>query len=182
MAYLAVDRYGRVYTTSGDRDDGRGFGRYPSPQGQTDVTLGAVYLKAQAKRSQDILRARQDQDELNRRDAVARQQRKARQLMGNWQSAVRTAFMRHPAVNEAALKKAIQMGCNPETSGQMAGKLSANGQTGWNGMTYDQKVIHNEVTGMGYNVTRPADPQLIRNHFMDKQLENALRIKASQRK
>lgn len=178
MGRLAVDHLGRVYEMSSDRADGLGNGKYPSCQSQSDLTLGNAYLKAQADRRVDLLRKQRQnqiitaQDEIN---AVRAKQSKAQAQM---REDAKALIDQHPVVKQNLLKKALQMGCSCDQSNQMAGKLTANGETGWNGMNRDQKIIHHELVGMGYDVSHRSDPTQMRNHQMMKRAENLMRIKA----
>lgn len=178
MGRLAVDSMGRIYEVSSDRADGLGDGKYPECAGQSDTTLGSVYLKAQAKRTNDLLRSKQQQAIMDQQDRMQKmsQRQILKQAMKRDEAIGR--MQNHPAMKDALIKKAVSMGCACEDSPQMAGKLTANGQSGWRGMSRDQKIIHHELTGMGHNVAFLPNPQEIRQHADNKRMMDMLRIKA----
>jgi hypothetical protein len=181
MPMLAIDNKGNFYQTSGDRGDGLGFGSYPTPVGQTDVTLGAAYLKAQAERTRSQLFRAQAQRMQDRNDQVMAGVARDRRQMAARKEAAMASYTQHPVVQEQLLKRAIQMGCDCGAKSKANGnELTANGQFGWRGMSRDQQIIHHELTEgrMGADVSRRADPMEVRQHAINKQVENMMRAGA----
>lgn len=179
MSRLAVDNMGRIYQVNGDRDDGQGSGTYPTCQSQSDTTLGNAYLQAQSKRSADLIRAKKQQEIMNFNDEMAKRAAKLKKRQMIARDNAMGAIQRDPRVKEGLLRKAIQMGCKcDDQSAQMNGRLTANGESGWRGMTRDQQIIHHELTGMGQDVSRRPDAMEVKKRVMSKQAENLMRIKA----
>lgn len=178
MSRLAVDNMGRIYSVNGDRADGLGGGTYPTCESQSDTTLGNAYLRAQARRTTDLLKAKRQNQILSYQDKVA-----AGKLAAQNKAIVAAdnAFgmiQRDPRVKKSLIKRAVQMGCPCDKSEQMGSKMTANGEMGWRGMSRDQKIIHHELVGMGYDVSRKADASQVKQHLMKQQAENLMRIKA----
>lgn len=56
MGQIKVDRFGRFYETSSDREDGKGYKSHAKPVTQGDVTFGAVHSRSLANHSNAVRR------------------------------------------------------------------------------------------------------------------------------
>ncbi len=179
MGILAVDSMGRIYQTSGDREDQRGFGHYPECESQSDVTLGNAYLNAERERTNSVLARKRNQrlyDQAAEREAklLAAQLKESKR-----QDSAKAEILRNPTAMNAVMKQGLSMGCSSEYSPPMNGNVfTANGQSGFRGMTRDQQVIHNAVLGMGSDTSHPADPTLVRQHQARAEADRRLRLGA----
>jgi hypothetical protein len=179
MPILRVDKNGLIYKSSRDRDDGRGFGEYPEACGQSDVTLGNVYLKAQAARTREVINRKRAQAELDRRDAHARMQNQKMKQLAHAQEMAKHKILEHPEAKKAVLKAGLQLGCDYQYSTAMSGNvMTANGQYGWKGMSRDQQIIHNAVTGMGKDTAPRANPILKEQQKNRRLADHLLRLNA----
>lgn len=183
MPILAVDQFGRIYSTSPDSEDGTGFGNSPGCVDQTDLTLGSAYLKAQARRRQEHLGAHRAQklsdevDRINRANARVRAKAQRQKQIGH------NEMMLNPGIQRAAQKKALMAGCSCDYKTSMSGNvMTANGQSGWAGMSRDQQVIHHAVTGMGNNTAHKVDPSEARAHQMRVEATRLMRLNAAKRR
>lgn len=179
MARLAVDQFGQIYETSPDRDDGLGYGSRPEPVSQGDLTLGAAYLKSQSARQMSQVKLRRDnlaldaQDEMTRRIAMNDRARSMQKELSE------INMIRSPQVREAVLRQALSGGCECEYSTPMSGNVfTANGQSGWAGMTRDQKTIQHVTMGQGHNVAHRVDPLEERQFQERAQADRILRLSA----
>lgn len=174
MPILAMDQYGRIYQTSPDRADGLGYGCSPESVPQGDLTLGSAYLKAGAERTAELIRRKRQQDILDHQE---RQQKIAnfnRVQIGKRQAEMEERSLDNPEIQATARKKALAMGCECEYKTSMSGNvMTANGQSGWAGMSRDQQTIHHALTGMGNNTAHRVDPV---EAEMFRQNQEAMRI------
>lgn len=145
MPVLKVDKYGRVYQTGRDSENGTGYGGHAEPVTQGDMTLGAAYLKAQKKQQDEVIRInriRKIEDHQNRVSAelahkkAQAKKHKARRELG---------LLDNEAYQLNLQKKALSMGCC-QNSDTIKG-LSANGLSGFAGMTRNEKAIHQHLSG-----------------------------------
>ncbi len=178
-ANLAVDSMGRIYSTSGDRADGLGFGSYPTSCNQTDVTLGASYLKAQSKRTRELLNRKRNQQILDKKEKMMGAARREHLKREQHKNMAQHRMMQNPQVKEAVMKRGLQMGCSCVNKGTQGDNiLTANGLSGFAGMSRDQQVIHSTVLGIGSTQAPPADRTLVRQAQARQQADRFLRIKA----
>lgn len=179
MPILRVDEMGQIYASSPDREDGGGYGHSPECVPQGDLTLGAAYLKAGASRTNDLLTARRNQEAADRAEEEALRRAKLARKMQKRFEADQEELMHHPAMQEAAVRKALSGPCTCEYKQPLTGNvMTANGLSGWAGMSRDQKTIHNAVLGMGRDTSFSVDPVEARQAQMRKQAEKLLRLKA----
>ena len=153
MPILRVDQFGRIYQSDPNREDGLGYGGHAYPVTQGDLTLGSAYIKASRdynnqvtkdarnRRRDDAKQKSQDQRASAARELAQDQQEKARELQD-------CELYRRKMANEA-----VTLGCECKTlPSVMSGDgMTANGQTGFNGMSRDQQTIHNHYLGVGYD-------------------------------
>ncbi|NJM09362.1 MAG: hypothetical protein HC883_00220 [Bdellovibrionaceae bacterium] len=179
MPILAVDQFGRIYETSPDREDGLGYGGRPETVDQQDLTLGSAYLNAQNRRRQELVRSHQSQkiqDHIDEREAAVRAYHQAQ---ARRQIEIDERRNDDHRLRDALTKKAVAMGCSCEYSTGMSGNvLSANGQSGWAGMSRDQKTLHHALSGMGSNTAYLPDPMEVRQARMNAEANRILRLKA----
>lgn len=179
MPILALGPNGQIYQTSPDRADGLGFGCAPETVDQQDVTLGSAYLKSQARRREELLKAHYQQKILDQRAAQAERLALKREALAKKKERMVASMYENPELVKAVTKKALQMGCDCEYKTAMSGNvMTANGQSGWRGMSRDQQTLHHAVTGMGRNVAYRPDPVEVQQRQAMKRAENALRMKA----
>lgn len=181
MPILALGPNGKIYQTSPDRADGLGFGCAPQVVEQQDLTLGSAYLKSQDRRRQELIRAHQNQQILDAQSARAQEVALRKQAEARRRQAAEARMYENPDLVNAVTKRAIMngMGCSGEYSTAMSGNvLTSNGQSGWRGMSRDQKTIHHAITGAGANTAFRPDPEEMRQKQMMKHAENSLRMKA----
>jgi hypothetical protein len=179
MPILAVDQFGRIYETSPDREDGLGFGQRPECVSQGDLTLGAAYLKSQAVRQRELIQLKRDQRAMDAEDATTRAiaQRSFEARVKRDRAEAR--MLENPVMREALTRKALAMGCDCEYSTPMSGNvMTANGQSGWRGMSRDAQMIHHAVTGEGVNTAYQVDPEEELQHRQRVEAERLLRLKA----
>lgn len=180
MPRLAVDQFGQIYETSPDRDDGMGFGSRPECVAQGDLTLGSAYIKTQSTRQQELIKLRRDnkamdaEDEMTRRIAQTDRNRQRHKEMAE------IRMNQSPQVREAVLRKALTDNSDTgEYSTPMSGNvMTANGQSGWKGMTRDQQTIHHVTMGQGHNVAHRVDPVEEEQRNQRLQAERILRLSA----
>ena len=161
MPILAVDQNGQIYVTSADRADGMGYSSSPECVTVGDLTLGAAYLKSQSRQNQSLLHAHRQQrlvDAKEARDAtmyrkqIEKEARKAR---------AEDAMYANPETQERLLRRAVGMngcGCESVPTGMSGNAMTANGQTGFAGMSRDQQTIYNALTGRGNATAFGVDP------------------------
>lgn len=179
MPILKVDSMGNLYTSSPDREDGGGYGESPECQSQGDVTLGSAYLKAGAERTRSLLKSRQDQQWLDNHDMRMKEIGRANRQIKLRNDQAIDMMSRNPKVKEAVTKQALAMGCPCEYSTPMSGNvMTANGQSGWAGMSRDQQTIHNAITGMGMDTSFGVDPVENEQYRHKIQADRLLRLKA----
>lgn len=180
MPILAVNPHtGQLYATSPDRADGLGFGYAPECETQQDLTLGSAYLKANQRRTADLLKSKRQQEIMDRNDRVQSLAKRQQRVNAQQREAKVLAMMEQPEYKEAALKRAVSMGCSCEYSTKMSGNvLTANGQSGFGGMTRDQQVIHHAVYGMGANTAYKVDSVEAEQHRMRQEAQRLLRLRA----
>lgn len=166
MPILAVDSMGKLYVTSPDREDGLGHGGYPEVVDQGDLTLGASYLKAQSRRTADLIRSKRIRDMEDRRDQNSARFIKARNTEKRIRDEREAQLLNHPDIQMAATKKALNMGCACDSlPTRMSGNgLTSNGQTGIAGLTRDQQTIQYLTTGFGHNQAYHIDPSEMEQH------------------
>jgi hypothetical protein len=172
-----MDQMGNLYQVSGDRADGLGFGHYPTSVSQTDVTLGAAYLKAQGQRTHDQITRMRAQKAQDNRDALMGRLAADRKRSITRREAAMGAIARHPVVMDRLTRQALQMGhCDGCCNGMNGNTLTANGQSGWRGMSRDQQIIHHTLTGMGADVSRRVDPVEANKKNLMRHVETVLRV------
>jgi len=180
MPILAVDQMGRIYQTSGDRSDGLGFGSYPEASSQSDLTLGNAFLKAQTKRTQDVLKQKRAQEAYDRAETAKKAFIKMKQNDELKKQEAHAEMMRHPDAHAAILKRAHSQGYSGGNKTAFGGNaLTANGMSGFAGMSRDQQIIHHAVLGMGSNTAPKADPRLERMRAERARADQMLRLTAS---
>ena len=179
MPILALNQFGQIYETSPDREDGLGYGRSPEVVDQSDLTLGAAYLKAQnERRNSQIHRhhAQKLQDQMDMHHRVMRQRQ-----MGAMHAMEQrhNKMMEHPVMKQEMIKRAAMQGCACEYKSKLTGNvMTANGMDGWAGMNRDQQAIHHALTGQGNNVAFALDPVEAHQASMKQHLNRTLRGKA----
>lgn len=178
MPILAVNEYGQIYQTDPDREDGLGFGYAPECVDQGDLTLGSAYLKSQGVRQQELLQLRRDQRMLDREDAIIRARAQAQKKLEMEKEMAQHRMMENPRMQEAVLRKALSMGCPCEYSTPLDGNVfSANGMNGRNGMSRDQRVIHDVAFGRAHGAYK-VDPVEARQHEERIRAQRLLRLNA----
>jgi hypothetical protein len=141
---IKIDKFGRLYETSSDREDGRGYKAHPTPVTQGDVTFGAAHTKAMTDHTNSIKRDMHNRMIEDRQNAFsARQQMGAAKAARN--SAAREMSLRdNDAFQDALLRRAVMSGTNCRCEND-----TVNDQT--------QKAIKGAL-GMGANNAFPVDP------------------------
>ena len=157
MPILAVDQFGQLYETSPDRADGKGYKGHATPVAQADVTLGNAYLKAQKQYNAQVAKEKQIQAHLDRQDAIKMARLNQEKVRLRDQRAMSQGLSQNQDYQQAQLRKAVQsgkMGASHDSSYILSGNgMTANGRSGWHGMTRDQKVIHHHMSGLGAKPT-----------------------------
>jgi hypothetical protein len=150
MPILRVDQFGRIYESSPDREDGLGYKGHAQPVTQGDVTLGSAFAKANKAYNESVVREHQTR---RLEDYNTKQQREtARRIAATKRvNAMNENRLRDNEAYQNHLKaKAVSMGCAHNYHDEMSGnRLTANGQSGINGMSRDQKAIHLAYYGLG---------------------------------
>ncbi len=179
MPILRVDSMGRLYSSSSDREDGGGYGGHPECVTEGDLTLGSAYLKSQASRRDSVLKLRRDQRQLDAQEHAQKIQNDELKRRFRVQEAAEARVLENPEMREAGVRKALAMGCSCDYKTPMSGNvMTANGQSGFAGMTRDQQTIHNVVSGMGTNTAFGVDPEEAKQHNMMKAAERQIRLKS----
>lgn len=184
MPILAVDKMGRIYQTSPDREDGLGFGYAPECVDQQDVTLGSAYLKAQAQRRNELIKLHRDNQNEDAYEAAMGRQAEMKRQQKARRARAEAHMYENPTLVDAITKRAHAqamegMGCACEYSTAMSGNvMTANGQSGWAGMSRDQQAIHNAVNGIGRDVAHAVDPVEAEQLAQKLNAERILRLKA----
>lgn len=186
MPILAVDQFGRIYETSPDRADGLGYGSSPECVDQQDLTLGSSYLKAQERRRHELVQAHRvqaAQDALDSREAANRARRKAESRR---RQEAEAETYNHPRVAESSYLAARSQSMGCESCGGGCGHrtvlsgngLTANGQTGFRGMSRDQQAIYAAVNGLGNHAHHAVDAEEAEQLRHKIAAERILRMKA----
>lgn len=179
MPILKIDSMGNIYQSSPDREDGGGYGGHPECVSQGDLTLGSAYLKSQESRRNQILKLRRDQKQLDHQEYLQKIQNAELQHRFRQKEARESEMQSDPVMREAGVKKALSMGCPCDYKTPMSGNvMTANGQSGFAGMSRDQQVIHSVVSGRGSAQAFGIDPVEKRQHDMKVAAERAIRLKA----
>lgn len=179
MPILALDHLGNLIETSPDREDGLGYGRSPEMVDQGDVTLGAAYLNAQARRTNEQMRLQTAQRKQDQLDAQRIAASKMKSQLTKVNQARREQIQIDPRVQQAQMKKAVQQKCTCDYKSPMGGNvMTANGMSGWAGMNRDQQTIHHVLSGMGRNVAHALDPVEARQAQMRGMAQKAMTMKA----
>lgn len=168
MPILAVDKFGRIYQTSSDREDGLGINAYPEACEQQDMTLGNAYLKSEAKRNDMIMRERLQQRlmEAEEKSFEAEMRNKARS-MARKELLEQAIMSSNEELQQNRLRKALQMGCECEYKQGVTGNaLSANGQLGEKGWSRDERAIQHALNPSKYprNPAFSVDPSEEEQH------------------
>jgi len=146
MPILALDKFGRIYETSPDRADGLGYKSHPESVERGDLTLGSSYMKADAKYQAEVGRERQWRkvEDAEARIVNERQRAKVKALRNK--QAQEDWLSQNEQYRKAQVRRAIQMGVG---HGLDPRRLTANGQTGLNGLDGTQKAIYAHANQMG---------------------------------
>lgn len=151
MPILALDQFGQIYETSPDREDGQGIKDYPEDVYQQDCTMGNAYLKSQAQQRDFVLRERQSRKLEDAHDAAHRAEMMRRHKAKMTHEARMGELMNQQDIVQSHYRKAIQMGCPCDYKQPLAGNvMSANGMSGYHGMTRDQQAIHHALNPHKY--------------------------------
>jgi len=170
---------GRLYSSSPDREDGGGYGGHPECVTEGDLTLGSAYLKSQASRRESVLKLRRDQRQLDQDEHAQKIQNHELQQRFRRKEAAEARMLDNPEMREAGVRKAIAMGCSCEYKTPMSGNvMTANGLSGFAGMSRDQQTIHSVVSGHGSGTAFGADPEEVKQHRMKMEAERHLRLKS----
>jgi len=171
MPILAVNQMGQIISTDPDREDGLGFGYAPECVDQGDLTLGSAYLKSQGIRQQELLRLKRNQQLLDREDAIMQKREEAKKRQAQQRDMAQARMQENPAMKEAITRKALSMGCSCEYSTPMSGNvMTANGLSGRNGLSRDQRVIHDVMMGKTHTAyNTEADEMLQHKHRIEAQ-------------
>lgn len=147
MPILAVDKNGRIYQTSSDREDGQGINGYPEPCEQQDMTLGNAYLNSQARQNDFVMRERLQRKMEDAKDrAWANEMRKRYASKLRRELAEQAIMESNEKFHENQLRRALQMGCCPEYNQGITGNaLSSNGMKGFQGWDRNQRAIHHAL-------------------------------------
>jgi hypothetical protein len=179
MPILKVDAMGNLYTSSRDSEDGSGYGDSPVCVPQGDVTLGSAYLKAGAEQRKSLLKSKRDQEWIDNNDRKMAKIQNIQRGFAKFQERKLDHMNSLPHMKDAAIKKALAMGCDCDYSTAMSGNvMTANGQGGWDGMSRDQKTIHYALSGMGRDTSHEVDPIEAQQHREKIQAQRLLRLKA----
>ncbi len=179
MPILALGPDGRMYVTSGDTSVGSGYGYHPEVVEEGDLTLGSAYLKSQNHQRNQLVKNAKEREHMTAMDAGLERQRKLNAQKQREQHAREERQLDNHGLQDALKKRALSMGCECDPSTPMDGNvMSANGMTGFNGMSRDQQAIHHAVTGMGRNTAYSVDPIEKRQHEMKKDAQRIMHLKA----
>jgi hypothetical protein len=179
MPILALNQFGQIYETSPDTEDMTGYGRSPHSVDQQDLTLGNAYLKSQAVRRNAQIGRQQAQEIQDTVDAYNRAVKARRKMEQRLMEEREAEVMSNPALKQQVLKQAVMQGCKCEETRPLTGNVfSANGMSGWAGMTRDQQAIHHVLSGMGNNVAHALDPMEARQAQMRDYANHVMRSKA----
>ena len=181
MPILAVDQNGRIYQTSPDRADGKGYGSSPECVNEGDLTLGSAYLKSQKAQREEVLRQRRAQEILDREDEIARYNAKLRRRQQSRRNQHEAEAALNQDSQQALIKRSMMNGCTcaePVVTSMSGNGLSHNGRQGWDGMSRDQKTIHHALTGQGSNTAYFSDPIEVEQMRQKAEAERILRLKA----
>ena len=172
MPILAVDQFGRLYETSPDRDDGLGYKSHARPVTTGDLTLGSAYLKSQATYNQTVMKERdallrQDQqDRLEAKRAHDQRMKVMRREM------IQNTMGQDETVKRNQLEKALSQGYSCGCKSALSGNpLTANGQSGYQGLDRTQKALIHRTTGLGEDVTYKVDPVELYQRQMEAQAQ-----------
>lgn len=156
MPILAVDKFGRIYQTSPDREDGLGIHEYPEACDQQDMTLGNAYLKSEARRNDGVMRNRLQQRMMDAEEAAYEQKMRAEYRSKLRREMLHEAIMaENEELQQNRLRKALQMGCACDYSQGVTGNvMSANGQFGEKGLSRDERTIKHALNPAKY----PSNP------------------------
>lgn len=159
MPILAMDKNGRIYQTSRDRADGLGYGYSPECGEESDVTLGAAYLKSQDRRRGELLKEKQLREQERIADARRAHENEIAMRGYRRREKAEEKLLENPIIQANLLRAAVMQGCECQNRTAVSGNgFSANGRTGWEGMNRDQQAIHHAVTGQGRNTAFGVDP------------------------
>lgn len=151
MPILAVDKFGQIYETSPDREDGLGIKDYPENAYQLDCTLGNAYLKSEAKQREFALKERQSRKLEEARDMAHRAEQMRRHKAQLQHEAKMGRMMNDPEIHKQQVRRAVQQGCKCEYKQGITGNaMSANGLMGYHGMSRDQQVVHHALNPHKY--------------------------------
>ncbi len=148
MPILRVDQNGKLYAASSDREDGGGFGYLPECVEQGDLTLGAAYLRAGQKRTNELLRAARNREVEALEDSRRARKQAESKAFAKRREENKNRILFSPEGQRAAFEKAIGMGCACDYESPMSGNvMTANGQRGVAGMSRDERTIFNVMSG-----------------------------------
>lgn len=159
---LKVDQTGRLYETSPDREDGKGFKSYATPVSSGDVTFGAVHSRALADHSRSVKRDMMNRAEEDRQKNVRAVQNMNRKVMMGARADAEQKLREDEDYQLNLLRMGVQqsqMGCNCDSSYSQSGNgLSANGMKGQMGLDRTQRAINHHVSGIGADTAYAVDP------------------------
>lgn len=159
---LKVDKLGRLYETSPDREDGKGFKSYAVPVSSGDVTFGAVHSRALDSHSKSVKRDMMNRAEEDRQKNVRAVQRMNQKVMMGARADAEAKLRDNEDYQEKLLRMGVQqsqMGCECDSSYKLSGNgLSANGQPGQMGLDRTQRAINHHVSGIGADAAYAVDP------------------------
>lgn len=177
MPILRMDQFGRIYESSPDREDGLGYKGHATPVTQGDVTLGSAYIKSNRELREQALREarlkKMEEAEAARQRKIARE----KAMQARVKAMKEDRLLQNEAYQENLKKKALQMGCAcTEMKDSLVGnKLTANGQTGYAGMSRDQQAIHRHLSGMGVGKAyQIPNQEIIARQTHEKNLRDAI--------
>lgn len=152
MGYLKVDQMGKIYETSSDQADGSGFKGYAGESGWGDVTLGATYLKASQKQRNENIRNKKMRDIEDKQNEFIRMRNEANKIKKSRIARAEQELLDNTQYQDVMMKKALKADNSSEI--RQSGGLSANGMSGFAGMTQSQQAIHQHMGTMGTSEAR----------------------------